>query len=451
MIESIRGLDTEIRRALKWTEADAMRYVTYEERDGFIIVKERQGIPPAMRRLEFIALMKNSLEAKRLDDVKGMMRWQITKGREAEATKPSVLTELPIDSSSRSEPPPVTKNNIDELKLSIQRLPMLKEAYPVVLDEKGIPIDGWHRLEVDKDWPTVTVPIEDPIKRQIARFAVNFCRRKVTDKEKRDWITNIHLQTKLSPKELADLLPMSYSWIMKYLPDEYKDKVKAEAGTKGGVASGVARQPASSHEAKDEFGRPKVFSCGIPGCPEGTYDSERYDGIHLCARHRDLFNRDSGAVEKLKAKKPFSPQKVEKKKYDPLKPSLEERKRMMHPTKSKMEREVIQELQAEGWPIDTDYLIPLTNPDGYLHEIRLPLEVDGEQVHKGKKAERDDLVNEILRHRGIEPARERFSHYSVKRKEEIKTSFRQRMIEGYRAKGLPLPVKVQERMEAIQR
>jgi len=39
----------------------------------------------------------------------------------------------------------------------------------------------------------------------------------------------------------------------------------------------------------------------------------------------------------------------------------------------------------------------------------------------------------------------------VKRKEEIKTSFRQRMIEGYRAKGLPLPVKVQERMEAIQR
>jgi len=179
---------------------------------------------------------------------------------------------------------------------------------------------------------------------------------------------------------------------------------------------------------------PKLHACSAPFCLNARLEPVWKDGKPYCSEEC------ASAVHK-----PIP--RTEKKKYDPLKPFWKE---LLHPTKSKMEREVITELQAEGWPIDTDYWIPLTQPDGYLHEIRLPLEVDGEHVHRGKKAERDDLVNEILQHRGIEPARERFSHYSVKRKEEIKNIFRERMIEGYRKKGLPLPVKVQERMEALQ-
>lgn len=202
------------------------------------------------------------------------------------------------------------------------------------------------------------------------------------------------------------------------------------------------KKPESTQKPHD-FGKPKLTRCGFPDCQKGAYYPIFYEDVPVCPDCDKKIQEDPSLVERLK-EKPSQPQRTEKKTYDKIKPTWEERQATMHPKVSKMEFEVITELQAEGWPVDTEYWIPLTKPDGYLHEIRLPLEVDGEQVHKGKKAERDELVNEILRRRDMEPARERFSSYSVKRKEEIKASFRERMIQGYCEKGLELPSAVKE-------
>ena len=376
-------------------------------------------------------------------------------GREVEAPATSEVAPNEQLESSVGPQPVTVKNNSKnpyDLKASVEILPMLKEARPVIQDEKGVKIDGFHRLTVDKDWPTKTVQITDELTRMMARFSLNFCRRKLSDKEKRDAMVAFHLKTGWSPKEMAEHLPISYSFIMKYLPDEYKDKEMAEVGKKGAeVKVEVDKRLATRRVAEPLV----LHRCGfstVESYDHGAYKPKFVDGIPLCSHHYELVKNDPSLLKKLK-EKPSPPKKVEKKTYEAgvPKPTWAERQELMHPTKSKMEREVIQELQEEGWPIDTEYWIPLTKPDGYLHEIRLPLEVDGEQVHKGKKAERDELVNEILMHRGIEPARERFSHYSMKRKEEIKASFRERIIQGYREKGLELPLKVQEIVESASR
>ena len=48
--------------------------------------------------------------------------------------------------------------------------------------------------------------------------------------------------------EIAKRLHRSYSWAVKYLPDKYKDKEKAEAGQVGGLAKSATQRVAESEQ-----------------------------------------------------------------------------------------------------------------------------------------------------------------------------------------------------------
>lgn len=215
------------------------------------------------------------------------------------------------------------------------------------------------------------------------------------------------------------------------------------------VVGAIKEAPKKKDKVLKKLGAPKATRCGFPDCMKGAYYPTFYEGIPVCPDCDKKIKADPSLIKKLLVE-PSVPERILKKTGDKIKPTWDELQAIMHPKVSKMEFEVIHELQAEGWPIDTEYWIPLTKPDGFLHDIRLPLEVDGEQVHRGKKAERDEVVNRILQHRGMEPIRERYNRYSIKRKEEIKASFRERMIQRYQETGLKLPSKVQEKMEMQQ-
>jgi len=95
--------------------------------------------------------------------------------------------------------------------------------------ERNCIIDGYHRLNVNPKWPRKKVEeVRDPVQLAIARLIANVCRRTVSAEEKTEWLRQIAQLTGWTPKQIAANLPVSYQWVMKYLPDEFKDKEMKE-------------------------------------------------------------------------------------------------------------------------------------------------------------------------------------------------------------------------------
>ena len=94
---------------------------------------------------------------------------------------------------------------------------------PVIKDAYGNVIDGFHRLEVDSNWPSIKLEhIRSKVDLVIARLIVNVCRRRVPAEEKRELLGQIAELTGWSPKQIAEVLGMSERWVYKYLPEKYK-------------------------------------------------------------------------------------------------------------------------------------------------------------------------------------------------------------------------------------
>lgn len=105
--------------------------------------------------------------------------------------------------------------------------------YPVLLDQQGNVIDGKHRLVVDENWPKMRLDhVESEEDRLLVRLVSNVCRRKVSAAEKREILQElgeIYIRMGVKPgMELACKISgrtgMSYRWVMKYLPDKYKER-----------------------------------------------------------------------------------------------------------------------------------------------------------------------------------------------------------------------------------
>lgn len=139
-------------------------------------------------------------------------------------------------------------------------------------------------------------------------------------------------------------------------------------------------------------------------------------------------------------KPPSQPQRTEKKTY---KETAEYRRAKMRPHDSRLQLEAIQELQLEGWPIETNQKISLSEhePDGLLRNIRMTLNVDG-VVHEGKES-RDERIDKRLFQKGWNSVRSRYKSYSKKAKEQVKSEFREQMKQAYVEKGLELPSAVE--------
>ena len=123
--------------------------------------------------------------------------------------------------------------------------------YPVLVAPDGSVIDGLHRLEADPDWPRVTVDwLTNPVDAKALRIIANVVRREVSAEEKAEALGALIEMTGWKPKELAEALGMSYRWVMKYLPDKYKERPGA-----GGPKRVLRRR---TQEEAPEAGGPKV-------------------------------------------------------------------------------------------------------------------------------------------------------------------------------------------------
>ena len=94
---------------------------------------------------------------------------------------------------------------------------------PVIEDAFGNIIDGFHRLKVDPDWPRVRLQhIDDPIKLEKARIAMNQCRRIVDAEERSESYARLIDMAGWTPKELSENMGIPYRTVIRYLPKEFK-------------------------------------------------------------------------------------------------------------------------------------------------------------------------------------------------------------------------------------
>lgn len=135
----------------------------------------------------------------------------------------------------------VKKNNdhlSEDLKSSAHKVGKL---YPVLEDFYGNIIDGQHRLRVDKDWPKIRLEnVKTEKDNIIIRLIGNACRRSVPAKEKTEMLNklgSILLKEGLKPGEIAEKIAettgMSYRWVVKYLPEKYKDPTQSRKRSTG--------------------------------------------------------------------------------------------------------------------------------------------------------------------------------------------------------------------------
>jgi len=102
----------------------------------------------------------------------------------------------------------------------------------VLVDRHGNVIDGQHRLTADKNWPKIKLEsVETEEQRLLARLISNVCRRHVPAEEKTEMLGRlgeIYLKEGVEPGKIAEKIMektgMSYRWVMKYLPDKFKER-----------------------------------------------------------------------------------------------------------------------------------------------------------------------------------------------------------------------------------
>lgn len=107
---------------------------------------------------------------------------------------------------------------IDSLRESMEKI---GQIYPVIKDENGTILDGYHRKRVDPNWKEITIPISDELESLRVRVHLNDLRRSVGSEEKQKWVElarKILLKRgyKGTQKEIAEVLGMSRTWVTKY-------------------------------------------------------------------------------------------------------------------------------------------------------------------------------------------------------------------------------------------
>jgi hypothetical protein len=123
----------------------------------------------------------------------------------------------------------MTENEYDLTKSS----KALGKLYPILKDKDGNIIDGFHRQNADTEWQSITLDsIDNPVKLELARLAVNYCRRAIPKTEIEQRIVFL-IKNGMKPEEIADQTGINIATIYRHMPKELKDQERSEATKKG--------------------------------------------------------------------------------------------------------------------------------------------------------------------------------------------------------------------------
>lgn len=299
-------------------------------------------------------------------------------------------------------------NDEYDLKKSVDGVGKL---VPILRDAQGNIIDGFHRLEVDPKWPSLTVgTVDNPVKLELARLAVNFARR-VMDRDEVVKRIGFLIGAGLKPEDIVEKTGISLSTIYKYMPQELKDQERSEA-TKLGIQK-TKEQPPSSEVNRNIQDMVECSNCHMGKHPN---EIKEVDGKPYClkcapfAKARPAENIPNG----VRLEKPTE--------------TWAYRKAQMSPQHSKMEEAILQKLDEAGIrPVVTDrsFCLASTTPDFYFPTLNLAVYLDG-PVHEGKE-DRDEKLTELLEQRHqVRVCRIKYSSVSDKEQTRILQEIKER-------------------------
>jgi len=260
-----------------------------------------------------------------------------------------------------------------DLKKSVEGLGQL---YPILIDAHGNVIDGFHRKEIDPKWPTVKLEhIDSTVKLEAARLAANFNRRDVPPEELKQKIGFL-IGAGLKVKEIADQTGISERTIYRHMPEQLKKpeaKKISEARQEIVAEAKESLPPVRSYIETQE--KPLV-ECDC--CRMGTRNPKPFGKYkQLCencylkaVKYPRLFQRDT-IVTKPKEYKP--------------KETAEFRRAQMHPSVSKMELAVLEELHKRGHKVESQKMVCLEKTVVDFIVDGKPVYLDGKRVHRNRE------------------------------------------------------------------
>jgi len=108
---------------------------------------------------------------------------------------------------------------LEDLKASESNI---GQIFPVIKDQHGNILDGYHRKRANPNWKETVVQVDNPIHALRIRVHANIFRRDIPWKEKHEWVMDtrrlLNPKDPMQPsqKEVADALGTSESWVRKY-------------------------------------------------------------------------------------------------------------------------------------------------------------------------------------------------------------------------------------------
>jgi len=264
----------------------------------------------------------------------------------------------------------------------------LGKLTPILKDAHGNIIDGFHRQNEDPDWEAIQVgSVDSPQKLELARLAVNFCRRTMGANEIQNRVAFLVGKCGMKPEEIAELTGISRTTIYKYMPQELKDEKKAEAGKLGGEAKAESFATHAKQIVKIYDAPPERVECQC--CTIGVYYPKKFEGVNVCSRCYD--NLEAGTAKLPKQTQPTTKKIVEPPK---IKESWAERKAHMQPQVSSMEQKLAVALSAKGVGFESQkqFCLQSTTPDFFIGNTAFY--IDG-SVHV-KRQDRDEYLRELL-------------------------------------------------------
>lgn len=292
---------------------------------------------------------------------------------------PKSLTLLPLDSlvSARFQCHfPLDENDVrfKELVDSIKETGVQQPLLVRLIDQDGKYeiVAGERRFRAAKVAGLEQVPVIiqslDDLQATLVQGVENLQRQDLTEAEKSRYLSFIAVEFHLTAKQISEKLGMSYPWVVRYLPAEFKNEEKAEAGKLGGLAKGVSYReesailhiaPAPSEvAAAEQKAQMHRTQCQNPACLRFVFDAEiRHIGdkdycLQCTPKANIIFQNEQKRLEREAEKE--KPRSLKPSDVEPWKDKVA---RMSSPI-SKMDEALLvkfqgsAELRELGWKIE---------------------------------------------------------------------------------------------------
>ena len=277
----------EISKALNWKLEQVAEWFTLEEdKEGYFWARLKPK--KFLETPEFKTMCALVRDLGGEDYLPGTMAWKVP-GPYAKKTNTTSTPGSPKDARSKTEPSGVTPRSVTddksrppqftvpvkallsmpfqcrtnpddpemaELTESIKALgvlqPILVRPKPNGLYEI---VYGQRRAKAAEKAGLVEVPVTIRFLSDEEAFTLqlteNLQRKDLSQEEKTRALGELAKRTGWNAQQIADKLKMSYTWVVKYLPEEFKDGEMAELGKRGGEAKAENEEVVTDSEIKE--------------------------------------------------------------------------------------------------------------------------------------------------------------------------------------------------------